>query len=37
MTANTFSNASIPLNSWTHIALVRDNSAKSIKIYINGV
>ncbi len=36
-TADTFSKSTIPLNSWTYIALVRDNSAKSIKIYINGI
>ena len=35
--ADTFSTTAIPLNQWTHIALVRDNDAKSIKIYINGV
>jgi len=36
-TADTFSNAVIPLNKWTHIALTRDNDKKTIKIYINGV
>ncbi len=36
-TADIFSKSNIPLNKWTYIALVRDNSAKSIKIYINGV
>ena len=35
--ADTFSNSTIPLNKWTHIVLVRDNSAKTIKIYINGI
>ncbi|NOZ90824.1 MAG: hypothetical protein GXO60_06035 [Epsilonproteobacteria bacterium] len=35
--ADTFSNSTIALNQWTHIVLVRDNSAKSIKIYVNGV
>ncbi len=35
--ADTFSTTAIPLNQWTHIVLVRDNDAKSIKIYINGV
>ncbi len=35
-TADTFSKSTIPLKRWTHIALVRDNIKKSIKIYING-
>jgi hypothetical protein len=35
--ADTFSTTTIPLNQWTHIVLVRDNNAKSIKIYINGI
>jgi hypothetical protein len=36
-TADTFSTSTIALNEWTHIALVRDNGIKNIKIYINGV
>ncbi len=35
-TADTFSNSTIPLKKWTHIALVRDNIKKTIKIYVNG-
>ncbi len=35
-TADTFSKSTIPLKKWTHIALVRDNIKKTIKIYING-
>jgi len=35
-TADIFSKSTIPLNKWTHIAVVRNNSAKSIKIYVNG-
>ena len=34
--ADTFSKSKIALNKWTHIALVRDNVNKTIKIYING-
>jgi len=26
----------VTLNEWTHIALVRDNGSKDIKIYVNG-
>jgi hypothetical protein len=34
--ANLFSKSNIPLRKWTHIALVRDNGLKKVKIYING-
>jgi len=35
-TADIFSKSTIPLDSWTHIVVVRDNNLKTIKIYING-
>ena len=37
LTADTFSSATVSLNQWTHIVLVRDNNYKEIKIYINGI
>ena len=37
LTADTFSSATVSLNQWTHIVLVRDNNSKEIKIYINGI
>ncbi len=34
--ADTLSKSKVTLNEWTHIALVRDNGSKDIKIYVNG-
>jgi len=36
-TADTFSNAIIAQDEWTHIALVRNNTTQLIEIYINGL
>lgn len=35
--AHIFTDVSLPLFTWTHVAMVRDDTAKTVTLYLNGV